>query len=80
MRPDTGIHVLPGRTAKVIVITCDKPEDTMKMVQLCQEHFRTSRFCPRAGQGEAHELLTHGVTQFSRENVLPSALELAHKP
>lgn len=78
----TGLALLRSagaETAKVIVITCDKPEDTMTIVQLCQEHFPHLQIIARArGRVEAHELLTHGVTQFSRET-FSSALELARK-
>ncbi len=68
-----------AETAKIIVLTCDKPEDTMTIVQLCQEHFPHLQIIARArGRVEAHELLQHGVTQFSRET-FSSALELARK-
>lgn len=51
----------------------------MTIVQLCQEHFPHLQIIARArGRVEAHELLTHGVTQFSRET-FSSALELARK-
>jgi glutathione-regulated potassium-efflux system protein KefB len=29
-----------AEAAESIVITCNEPEDTMKLVELCQQHFR----------------------------------------
>ncbi len=68
-----------AETAKSIVITCNEPEDTMKVVHLCQQHFPHLAILARArGRVEAHELLQAGVTQFSRET-FSSALELGRK-
>ena len=65
--------------AQSIVITCNDPEDTMKLVELCQQHFPQLKIMARArGRVEAHELLQMGVTQFSRET-FSSALELGRK-
>ncbi|WP_411704259.1 glutathione-regulated potassium-efflux system protein KefB [Edaphovirga cremea] len=65
--------------AKSIVITCNEPEDTLKVVHLCQQHFPNLQILARArGRVEAHELLQAGVTQFSRET-FSSALELGRK-
>ncbi|PTA95165.1 glutathione-regulated potassium-efflux system protein KefB [Kluyvera sp. Nf5] len=65
--------------AQSIVITCNDPEDTMKLVELCQQHFPQLKIMARArGRVEAHELLQVGVTQFSRET-FSSALELGRK-
>lgn len=65
--------------AQSIVITCNDPEDTMKLVDLCQQHFPQLKILARArGRVEAHELLQRGVTQFSRET-FSSALELGRK-
>lgn len=65
--------------AQSIVITCNDPEDTMKLVELCQQHFPQLKILARArGRVEAHELLQRGVTQFSRET-FSSALELGRK-
>ncbi|WP_058910346.1 glutathione-regulated potassium-efflux system protein KefB [Entomohabitans teleogrylli] len=65
--------------AKSIVITCNEPEDTMKIVNLCQQHFGHLEILARArGRVEAHELLQAGVKQFSRET-FASALELGRK-
>lgn len=64
--------------AKSIVITCNDPEDTMKIVHLCQQNFPQLEILARArGRVEAHELLQAGV-QFSRET-FSSALELGRK-
>ncbi|MGS9140254.1 glutathione-regulated potassium-efflux system protein KefB, partial [Salmonella enterica subsp. enterica serovar Infantis] len=60
-------------------ITCNEPEDTMKLVALCQQHFPHLLILARArGRVEAHELFQAGVTQFSRET-FSSALELGRK-
>jgi len=65
--------------AKSIVITSNEPEDTLKIVHLCQQHFPHLAILARArGRVEAHELLQAGVTQFSRET-FSSALELGRK-
>ena len=68
-----------AEAAQSIVITCNEPEDTMKVVELCQQHFPHLNIMARArGRVEAHELLQLGVTQFSRET-FSSALELGRK-
>ncbi|NUU65612.1 glutathione-regulated potassium-efflux system protein KefB [Enterobacteriaceae bacterium BIT-l23] len=65
--------------ARSIVITCNEPEDTMKIVHLCQHHFPHLAILARArGRVEAHELLQAGVSLFSRET-FSSALELGRK-
>ncbi len=65
--------------AKAIVITCNIPEDTMAVVRLCQQYFPDIRILARArGRVEAHELLQHGVQNFTRET-FSSALELGRK-
>ena len=57
-----------AEAAESIVITCNEPEDTMKLVEICQQHFPHLHILARArGRVEAHELLQAGVTQFSRE-------------
>jgi len=68
-----------AEAAESIVITCNEPEDTMKLVAICQQHFPHLAILARArGRFEAHELLQSGVTQFSRET-FSSALELGRK-
>ncbi|MBS0848295.1 glutathione-regulated potassium-efflux system protein KefB [Citrobacter sp. JGM124] len=68
-----------AESAKSIVITSNDPEDTMKIVHLCQQHFPHLAILARArGRFEAHELLQAGVTQFSRET-FSSALDLGRK-
>ncbi|NDJ56077.1 glutathione-regulated potassium-efflux system protein KefB [Enterobacteriaceae bacterium 4M9] len=68
-----------AENAKSIVITCNEPEDTMKIVAMCQQHFPHLEILARArGRVEAHELLQAGVTHFSRET-FSSALELGRK-
>lgn len=64
-----------AEAAESIVITCNDPEDTMKLVELCQQHFPHLHILARArGRVEAHELLQAGVKHFSRET-FSSALE-----
>jgi len=73
------LHAAGAAEAQSIVITCNEPEDTMKLVEICQQHFPQLKIMARArGRVEAHELLQAGVTQFSRETV-SSALELGRK-
>ncbi|WP_312184680.1 glutathione-regulated potassium-efflux system protein KefB [Pantoea sp. CTOTU46764] len=68
-----------AENAQSIVITCNDPEDSMSIVQLCQQHFPQLEILARArGRVEAHELLQAGVTLFSRET-FSSALELGRK-
>jgi glutathione-regulated potassium-efflux system protein KefB len=68
-----------AEAAESIFITCNEPEDTMKLVQICQQHFTHLHILARArGRVEAHELLQAGVTQFTRET-FSSALELGRK-
>ncbi len=68
-----------AEAAESIVITCNEPEDTMKLVEICQQHFPHLHILARArGRVEANELLQAGVTQFSRET-FSSALELGRK-
>jgi glutathione-regulated potassium-efflux system protein KefB len=68
-----------AEAAESIVITCNEPEDTMKLVQICQQHFPHLHILARArGRVEAHELLQAGVTQFTRET-FSSALDLGRK-
>lgn len=68
-----------AEAAQSIVITCNDPIDTMKLVAICQQHFPHLAILARArGRVEAHELLLAGVSQFSRET-FSSALELGRK-
>ncbi|WP_336243109.1 glutathione-regulated potassium-efflux system protein KefB [Enterobacter cloacae] len=68
-----------AEAAESIVITCNDPEDTMKLVELCQQHFPHLHILARArGRVEAHELLQAGVKHFSRET-FSSALDLGRK-
>ncbi|HEY3987058.1 glutathione-regulated potassium-efflux system protein KefB [Cedecea sp.] len=68
-----------AEAAKSIVITCNEPEDTLRIVHLCQQHFPHLAILARArGRVEAHELLQAGVKLFSRET-FSSALELGRK-
>ncbi len=71
--------VFPGaEAAESIVITCNEPEDTMKLVALSAAFSSSAYFsCAMRGR-EAHELLQAGVTQFSCET-FSSALELGRK-
>jgi glutathione-regulated potassium-efflux system protein KefB len=68
-----------AESAVSIVITCDDPEDTMVIVEICQTHFPHLQILARArGRFEAHELIKAGVQQLSRET-FASALELGGK-
>lgn len=47
------------------MITCNEPEDTMKLVEICQQHFPHLHILARArGRVEAHELLQAGDAVF----------------
>ncbi|KAI3492344.1 hypothetical protein L1887_43220 [Cichorium endivia] len=60
-----------AEAAESIVITCNDPEDTMKLVDLCQQHFPHLHILARArGRVEAHELLQAGA---ARPDALPPA-------
>jgi len=68
-----------AEAAESIVITCNDPEDTLKLVEICQQHFPHLHILARArGRVEAHELLQAGVKYFTRET-FSSALELGRK-
>ncbi|PKH23886.1 glutathione-regulated potassium-efflux system protein KefB [Enterobacterales bacterium CwR94] len=68
-----------AENAQSIVITCNDPEDSMTIVELCHQHFPQLQILARArGRVEAHELLQAGVTLFTRET-FSSALELGRK-
>ena len=65
-----------AETAQSIVIACNSPADSMKIINMCQHHFPHLKILARArGRVEAHELLQAGVTRISRET-FSSALEL----
>lgn len=65
--------------AQAIVVAANTPEDNMTIIHLCQQHFPQLKILARArGRVEAHELLSAGVGQFSRET-FSSALELGRK-
>ncbi len=56
-----------------IVMTCNEPEDTMKLVALCQQHFLICIFCASAWTCGVLRVITGWrVTQFSRETLLPA--------
>ncbi len=75
----TQVNLLRSAGAEAavsIVITCNEPEDTMKLVEMCRQHFPHLHILARArGRVEAHKFLPAGVTLFSRET-FSSALEL----
>ena len=53
--------------AQSVVITCNEPEDTMKLVEMCQQRFPHLEYSARARERvEAYGLLQAGVKQFSR--------------
>lgn len=62
--------------AEAIIICTDSPDEIMKTVDLCQQHFPHLKVLARArSRVEAYQLLSHGVDKYSRETFL-GALDL----
>ena len=62
--------------AKAIVLCTDSPDDIMKTVELCEQHFPHLKILARArSRVEAYQLLSHGIDKYSRETFL-GALDL----
>ncbi len=60
-----------AETAEAIVICTDSPDDVMKIVALCKQHFPNLKVLARArSRVEAYQLLTHDVSNYSREMFL----------
>ncbi|MGF1760236.1 glutathione-regulated potassium-efflux system protein KefB [Photobacterium sagamiensis] len=65
--------------AEAIIICADEPDEVMEIVTLCQHYFPNLKILARArSRVEAHQLLSHGVENFSRET-FTSALDLGRQ-
>ena len=65
--------------AEAIVICTDAPDEVMKIVELCQQHFPQLKILARArSRVEAYQLINHEVAGYSRETFL-GALDLGRK-
>ncbi|ELP6989286.1 glutathione-regulated potassium-efflux system protein KefB [Vibrio vulnificus] len=65
--------------AEALVICTDSPDHVMNIVELCQQHFPKLKVLARArSRVEAYQLLSHGVSSYSRETFL-GALDLGRQ-
>ncbi|MEZ8558366.1 glutathione-regulated potassium-efflux system protein KefB [Vibrio cyclitrophicus] len=65
--------------AEAIVLCTDSPDEIMKTVDLCKQHFPRLKILARArSRVEAYQLLNHGVSNYSRETFL-GALDLGRQ-
>ncbi|MDX1302567.1 glutathione-regulated potassium-efflux system protein KefB [Photobacterium sp.] len=65
--------------AEAIIICADGPDEVMEIVTLCQRYFPNLKVLARArSRVEAHQLLSLGVENFSRET-FASALDLGRQ-
>lgn len=65
--------------AEAIVICTDDPDEVMRIVTLCQQHFPQLKVLARArSRVEAYQLLSHGIAGHSRETFL-GALDLGRQ-
>ena len=65
--------------AEAIIICTDEPDEVMEVVELCQQYFPKLKVLARArSRVEAHQLLSHGVENFSRET-FAGALDLGRQ-
>ncbi|MGF1737902.1 glutathione-regulated potassium-efflux system protein KefB [Photobacterium satsumensis] len=65
--------------AEAIIICTDEPDEVMEVVDLCQQYFPKLKVLARArSRVEAHQLLSHGVENFSRET-FAGALDLGRQ-
>ncbi|MGB2078702.1 MAG: glutathione-regulated potassium-efflux system protein KefB [Vibrio sp.] len=68
-----------AQKAEAIVICTDKPDEVLKIVELCQMHFPNLKILARArSRVEAYQLMNLGVTLFTREMFM-SALDLGRQ-
>jgi glutathione-regulated potassium-efflux system protein KefB len=68
-----------ANTAEAIVLCTDSPDEIVRTVELCQQHFPHLKILARArSRVEAYQLLNHGVTNYSRETFL-GALDLGRQ-
>ncbi|SON50906.1 glutathione-regulated potassium-efflux system protein KefB [Vibrio tapetis] len=65
--------------AEAIVICTDTPDEVVKIVELCKQHFPHLKILARArSRVEAYQLLNHDVQNYSRETFL-GALDLGRQ-
>lgn len=65
--------------AEAMIICTDSPDEIMKIVELCQQHFPRLKLLARArSRVEAYQLLSHGIESYSRETFL-GALDLGRQ-
>ncbi len=65
--------------AEAIVICTDTPDEVVKIVELCKQHFPNLKILARArSRVEAYQLLNHNVQNYSRETFL-GALDLGRQ-
>ncbi|UUM30402.1 glutathione-regulated potassium-efflux system protein KefB [Vibrio japonicus] len=65
--------------AEAMIICTDSPDEIMKIVELCQQHFPKLKLLARArSRVEAYQLLSHGIESYSRETFL-GALDLGRQ-
>jgi len=65
--------------AEAIVVCTDAPDEILKIVELCKQHFPQLKVLARArSRVEAYQLINHGVDNYSRETFL-GALDLGRQ-
>lgn len=65
--------------AEAMVVCTDSPEEVMNVVDICHQHFPNLKVLARArSRVEAYQLLSHGVSSYSRETFL-GALDLGRQ-
>lgn len=65
--------------AEAIVVCTDSPDEILRIVAICKQHFPSLRILARArSRVEAYQLLSHDVTSYSRETFL-GALDLGRQ-
>ncbi|MFB9137209.1 glutathione-regulated potassium-efflux system protein KefB [Vibrio sp. AK197] len=78
----TQLHLLRSAgadEAEALVICTDSPDEIVKIVELCQQHFPHLKLLSRArSRVEAYQLLSYGVVNYSRETYL-GALDLGRQ-
>ncbi|GAD80599.1 glutathione-regulated potassium-efflux system protein KefB [Vibrio ezurae] len=68
-----------AENAEAIVLCTDAPDEIIRTVELCQQHFPNLKVFARArSRVEAYQLLNHGVPGYSRETFL-GALDLGRQ-
>ncbi|RQW61630.1 glutathione-regulated potassium-efflux system protein KefB [Vibrio viridaestus] len=73
------LRVAGAEDAEAIIVCTDSPDEVMKIVKLCKEHFPRLKVLARArSRVEAYQLLNEGVDKYSRETFL-GALDLGRQ-